>query len=57
MSHFRYDCSKLDQWEIVFEHADRLGLFLHFKTQETEVDNEAAFAFDGSGEVGQERRL
>ena len=35
----RYDCSKLDQWEIVFEHADSLGLFLHFKTQETENDN------------------
>ncbi len=34
----QYDCSKLDQWEIVFEHADSLGLFLHFKTQETEND-------------------
>jgi len=32
----RFDCSKLDQWEIVFEHADTLGLYLHFKTQETE---------------------
>ena len=32
----RFDCSKLDQWEIVFEHADALGLYLHFKTQETE---------------------
>ncbi|MEE4241703.1 MAG: DUF5060 domain-containing protein [Desulfopila sp.] len=32
----RMDCSKLDQWEKVFEHADRIGLFLHFKTQETE---------------------
>lgn len=32
----RMDVSKLDQWEIVFEHADRLGLFLHFKTQEAE---------------------
>lgn len=32
----RLDCSKLDQWEIVFEHADRVGMFLHFKTQETE---------------------
>lgn len=34
-----YDCSKLDQWEIIFEHADRLGLFLHFKLQETEMDD------------------
>ena len=33
-----YDCSKLDQWEIVFEHADRLGIMLHFVTQETEND-------------------
>lgn len=33
-----FDCSKLDQWEIVFEHADRKGMYLHFKTQETEND-------------------
>ena len=32
----RYDCSKLDQWEIVFDHADQLGMFLHFKTMEAE---------------------
>ena len=32
----RFDCSKLDQWEIVFEHADNLGMFLHFKTMEVE---------------------
>jgi len=32
----RFDCSKLDQWEILFEHADRMGLFLHFKTMEAE---------------------
>ena len=32
----RFDCSKLDQWEIVFEHADKLGMFLHFKTLEAE---------------------
>lgn len=32
----RYDCSKLDQWEILFEHADRLGMFLHFKILEQE---------------------
>jgi len=34
----RYDCSKLDQWEIVFSHMDRLGLLLHVITQETEND-------------------
>jgi len=32
----RFDCSKLDQWEIIFEHADKLGMFLHFKTLEAE---------------------
>ncbi len=32
----RFDCSKLDQWEIVFEHAQKLGIMLHFVTQETE---------------------
>lgn len=32
----RYDCSKLDQWEIVFSHADSLGIQLHVVTQETE---------------------
>ncbi|WP_347841285.1 DUF5060 domain-containing protein [uncultured Draconibacterium sp.] len=32
----RFDCSKLDQWELVFEHADKLGMFLHFKTLEFE---------------------
>ena len=28
----RFDCSKLDQWEVLFEHADKIGMFLHFKT-------------------------
>jgi len=32
----RFDCSKLDQWNIVFEHAQDLGVMLHFVTQETE---------------------
>jgi hypothetical protein len=34
----RYDCSKLEQWEIVFTHMDRLGIQLHVVTQETEND-------------------
>jgi hypothetical protein len=34
----RYDSSKLDQWEIVFSHMDRLGIQLHVVTQETEND-------------------
>jgi len=32
----RFDCSKLDQWEIVFEHAQTMGMFLHFKIMESE---------------------
>lgn len=48
----RYDVSKLAQWEIVFSHADRLGLFAHFKTQETENDQ----YLDG-GMLGRERKL
>jgi hypothetical protein len=35
---YRFDCSKLDQWEIVFSHMDRLGLMFHIITQETEND-------------------
>lgn len=48
----RMDCSKLDQWEVVFEHADKKGMFLHFKTQETE--NELLL---NGGNMGVERTL
>ena len=48
----RYDVSKLEQWEIVLAHSDRLGLFKHFKTQETENDQ----LLDG-GALGPERKL
>jgi len=48
----RLDCSKLAQWEVVFEHADHVGLYLHFKTQETE--NEMLL---DDGDAGPERRL
>ena len=48
----RFDCSKLDQWEIVFEHMDKLGLMLHIITQEQENDQ----GLDG-GELGPQRRL
>lgn len=34
-----WDCSKLDQWGIVFDHATGQGLHLHFKLQETEMDD------------------
>ncbi|MDX9753902.1 MAG: DUF5060 domain-containing protein [bacterium] len=49
---FRFDCSKLDQWEIVFSHMDRLGLVLHVVTQETENDQ-----LLDKGELGRERKL
>jgi len=34
-----YDCSKLDQWAIVLDHATAKGMYLHFKMQETENDD------------------
>jgi len=34
-----YDCSKLDQWQIVFDHAQSIGIYLHFKMQENENDD------------------
>jgi hypothetical protein len=49
---FRFDCSKLDQWEIVFSHMDKLGLMLHIILQEQENDQ----GLDG-GELGPQRRL
>jgi Domain of unknown function (DUF5060) len=34
--HDRFDCSKLDQWERIFEYAETKGMFLHIKTFENE---------------------
>jgi len=48
----RMDVSRLDQWEVVLEHADSLGFYLHFKTQE----EENATLLDG-GDVGLERKI
>ena len=47
---YRYDCSKLDQWDIVFTHFDKMGMMLHFVTTETE--NEAFFENMESGKAG-----
>jgi hypothetical protein len=33
---YRFDCSKLDQWEVVFDHMEKLGIMNHFVLQETE---------------------
>lgn len=61
-----YDCSKLDQWGVVFDHATALGLHLHFKLQENEIDDNrlgagrkpgvVPEALDG-GRLGIERKL
>ena len=59
-----YDCSKLDQWGTVFAHATDRGMYLHFKMQETENDdnnrgkgkNRVPESLDG-GELGIERKL
>jgi len=48
----RIDVSKLAQWEIVLEHGTRSGMFLHFKLQEQENDQD----LDG-GALGVERKL
>lgn len=36
---YRFDCSKLDQWEVVFSHMDRIGLMMHVILQETENEH------------------
>jgi len=61
-----YDCSKLDQWAIVFDHAMARGMFLHFKLQEQEIDDNrqgprremrtVPESLDG-GQLGPERKL
>ena len=48
----RIDCSKMDQWEIVFCHADKLGMYLHFKTLECENVN-----LLDQGQLGPQRKL
>ena len=50
--HDRFDVSKLDQWDRIFSYGDQIGLFLHFKTMETENDQ----LMDG-GQFGRERQL
>ncbi|MCD8533412.1 MAG: hypothetical protein LR011_00925 [Verrucomicrobia bacterium] len=63
---FHYDVSKLDQWGILLDHATSLGLYLHFKLQETEMDDDrhgpnrkikaTPESLDG-GQLGDERKL
>lgn len=59
-----YDCSKLDQWGIIFDHGTAKGMYLHFKLQETENDDnrkgksnrKVAESLDG-GAMGRQRKL
>lgn len=48
----RFDVSKLEQWERILEYAETKGMFLHFKTHETETDH----LMDG-GVFGTETKL
>ncbi len=50
----RYDVSKLDQWEMAFEHATENGIFLHFVLAETESNNEN---YHDNGNLGTQRKL
>ncbi|MFC2090305.1 DUF5060 domain-containing protein [Bacteroidota bacterium] len=36
---YRFDCSKLDQWEIVFSHMEKRGIMMHVILQETENEH------------------
>lgn len=49
-SMYRYDCSKLDQWDIVFNHMNKKGIMVHFVMTETE--NESYFEVNELGEPG-----
>lgn len=56
-SHFdntHYDISKLYQWNIVFEHAQRQGVALHIVLNETEAQNRMWL---DNGTLGVERKL
>jgi uncharacterized protein DUF5060/collagenase-like protein with putative collagen-binding domain len=49
---FHYDVSKLDQWQVVFDHAQAKGVYLHFKLQEQENDDGTAGGGGGRGGRG-----
>jgi len=48
----RFDLSKLDQWNLVFDHMDRLGLLMHVVLTETE--NESLFEYEATRAAGAE---
>jgi len=49
-----YDVGRMHQWNLVFEHAARLGIALHFGLAETEPENEQWL---DDGALGVERKL
>ena len=60
-----FDCSKLDQWGIVFDHGTDRNMYLHFKLQETEIDDNflkkkkngiVKESLDG-GDLGRQRKV
>ncbi len=50
----RFDISKLEQWDIVFNHAQSLGIMLHFVLNEAEGPNKLEL---DNATLGTERRL
>lgn len=52
---YRFDCSRLDQWNRVFDHMDRLGIALHVVLTETE--NESLFEAEEGGTFADSRKL
>lgn len=52
LHHDRFDVSKLEQWERLFEHGDKKGMYLHFKLNETEDER----TFDNAY-FGDERKI
>jgi len=49
---YHFDCSKLDQWEMVFDHMEKIGIMMHIVLQETE--NECLL---DSGKLDVQRKL
>ncbi len=49
---YRFDVSKLEQWEVVFSHMEKLGIHMHVVTQEQENDQ-----LLDSGSLGTQRKL
>jgi PelA/Pel-15E family pectate lyase len=52
--HRHFDTAKLRQWEIVLNHAERLGIFLHLVLSESETANKREL---DDGELGPDRKL